>query len=256
MPNPYPKVRLFVESHLEKGASVVREDDAAHYITRVMRMKEGERVALFNGRHGEWAASVHDVRKHAVELRVEEQLRDYLAPADIWLCFAPIKFGRIDYLIQKATELGASVLQPVMTQFTQSERVNEQRLRANAIEAAEQCERVEVPELKAPLGLRDLLATWPKDRILLFADESGRGRALACVLPELKDKPLGVLIGPEGGFSPDERTLLYRIAHVVGVGLGPRILRADTAAIALLAAIQSSIGDWNIAPHFQREGTL
>lgn len=254
MSNPYPKVRLFVESHLEKGASVLREDDAAHYLARVMRMKEGDRVALFNGRHGEWAAVLHDVRKHAVELRVQEQLRDYLPPSDIWLCFAPIKFGRIDYLIQKATELGASVLQPVMTQFTQSERVNEQRLRANAIEAAEQCERVEVPELKSPMQLRDLLATWPKDRVLLFADESGQSRVLIEVLPEIKDKPLAVLIGPEGGFSPEERELLYRIPQVIGVGLGPRILRADTAAIALLAAIQSTIGDWHIAPHFQREG--
>lgn len=254
MPNLYPKVRVFVESHLEKGASVMREDDAAHYLTRVMRMKEGMRVALFNGRHGEWAATLHDVRKHVVELRVEEQLREYLSPPDIWLYFAPIKFGRIDYLIQKATELGAGVLQPVMTQFTQSERMNEQRLRANAIEAAEQCERVEVPELKSPIGLRDLLATWPKDRVLVFADESGQGRALKSVLPEIMGKPLALLIGPEGGFSPEERELLYRIPQVVGVGLGPRILRADTAAIALLSAIQASIGDWHIAPHFQREG--
>lgn len=247
----YPKTRLFVEAALQPNASVTIEDEQAHYLLRVMRIGEGERLALFNGRDGEWAARVTATAKKSLELVVQESLRPYLPPPDVWLCFAPIKFGRIDYLVQKATELGAAVLQPVLTQYTQAERINDKRLLANAIEAAEQCERVEVPTLKPAVKLPQLLADWPADRVLFFADESGSGGSPQDVLRQVKPEKWGLLIGPEGGFSPDERALIARVKAAQAISLGPRILRADTAAISLLALTQCFFGDWHIAPRYQ-----
>ena len=252
----YPKIRLFVESHLEANLQIEREQEQAHYLTRVMRMKEGDALAVFNGKDGEWLAVIEDVRKKHVSLRIKSRLKEYLAPPDVWLCFAPIKFGRIDYLVQKATELGAAKIQPVFTQYTQSERINDKRLHANAIEAAEQCERVEVPEIMEAISLNQLLSEWPEDRLLLFADEGGDGVEPKTWLPEQSIDKWALLIGPEGGFSPQERELLYKHKHAQGISLGPRILRADTAAITMLSLTQCWFGDWHIKPHYnQREAS-
>lgn len=256
MTHSYPKTRLFVEPdasppfqhHLE----LLCEGDAAHYLTRVMRLKVGDAVAVFNGRDGEWRAELMELRKKSVLLRLQEQLADYIAPPDVWVCFAPIKFGRIDFLVQKMTELGAARLIPTITQYTHAERVKDKRLRANAIEAAEQCERVDVPEIREPVQLRQLLADWPHDRLLLLADESGQGCQWQALCNAETPEKWAILIGPEGGFSEEERRILYAQPFVRAVSLGPRILRADTAAITLLALTQSSWGDWHIAPHFRR----
>jgi 16S rRNA (uracil1498-N3)-methyltransferase len=248
-------------------------------MTRVMRLKVGSHVALFNARDGEWRAKLTDVQKKSVSLTLIEQLRPPLIGPDVWVCFAPIKFGRIDYLVQKMTELGATKLQPTLTHYTQTERIKLERLRANAIEAAEQCERVDMPELGEPIALRQLLADWPEDRALLFADESGQGLPFNTFISPppaggikgghvTQSKPplltstrkqgeeppqkWAILIGPEGGFSPEERELIYSIKATQGVSLGPRILRADTAALTLLSLTMSAWGDWNIKPHYAR----
>lgn len=257
MPKPYPKVRLFVEpdSHppLNDQVTLTLEAEQTHYLSRVMRMKEGEAVAVFNGRDGEWRATIHTLQKKTAQLTCEEMLRAPLAPVAVTVCFAPLKFGRIDYLVQKMTELGACALQPVITDYAQSDKINPKRLRANMIEAAEQCERVEVPVLHEPVGLRTLLADWPPERLLVMADETGAGEPIGALCAS--DAPKhgwGILIGPEGGFSPDEHALLASLPFVARVGLGPRILRADTAALSLLSITQSAWGDWEIPPHFQR----
>lgn len=262
MSDSYPKIRLFVEPDgaappLAAGVMLLREGDSAHYLTRVMRLKEGDAVALFNGRDGCWRAQITQTAKKTVYLSVQQQLSAPLAGPDVWVCFAPIKFGRIDYLAQKLTELGAAQLQPVITDYTQSERVKTERLRANAIEAAEQCKRCDVPEICEPVSLRQLLADWPNDRLLLFADESGQGTAFDSTAAGGGESIMkwGILIGPEGGFSPAERSLIYEQPFARGISLGPRILRADTAAIALLALSMAQWGDWNLKPHFERGST-
>lgn len=227
------------------------EGDPAHYLSRVMRIKSGEALALFNGQDGEWRAVVSDIGKKTVQMEVQQQLRPFLPSPDVWLCFAPIKFGRIDYLVQKATELGVSRLQPVMTQYTQAERVNLERLRANAVEAAEQCERVEVPHLAEAVELRQMLADWDTDRLLCFGDEGGDGEPVKTWLGKASVSKWAVLIGPEGGFAPQERELLYHLPFTKGISLGPRVLRADTAAMTLLSLTQCWFGDWHIQPHFR-----
>lgn len=227
-------------------------DEKAHYLMKVMRLKEGDALALFNGEQGEWRADVIGLRKKTVELQVQEKIREYLPPPPVTLCFAPIKFGRIDFLVEKATELGAATLQPVITDYTQAERVNLDRLRAHAIEAAEQCERVEVPALLPPIKFKELLAEWPQNMPLMFGDEGGEGTTLSQLENINTSSGWALLVGPEGGFSPNERKLLYAHAASHGISLGPRILRADTAALTLLAITQSRFGDWHIQPHFNR----
>ncbi len=247
----YPTIRLFVEFPLSQGATLSLEGDQAHYLIKVMRVKPDQPLQLFNGRDGEWLASVSSMAKKQVTLQLKKQLRGYLPPPDVWLCFAPIKFGRIDYLAQKATELGVAVLQPVITERTQVARVNLERLCANAIEAAEQCERVEVPEVKESLPLEQILADWPQERILFYGDETGSGQPAGDVMNQINPpKQWAVLIGPEGGFSQKEIAMLQQQTFTTAVGLGPRVMRADTAAMALLTLTQSAFGDWHIAPHY------
>lgn len=257
----YPKTRLFVEpqSHppFTAGQTLILTGEQAHYLLRVLRLKPGEPVALFNGRDGEWRATVTATGKKDVMLQAEHKLRDALPAPDVWVCFAPLKFGRIDYLAQKLTELGAAKLQPVLTQYTQAGRVNLKRLRANAVEAAEQCERVEVPQIGEPVALRHLLADWPQDRLLLYGDESGAGQPVERLLTSAgaeqgAQKRWAILIGPEGGFSEAERSLLQSIKQARGLSLGPRILRAETAAVTLLALTQARWGDWDTPPRFRQ----
>lgn len=242
------KVRLYVEADLREGARVEPSRDQAHYLLNVMRMKEGSALRLFNGRDGEWLALIEETGKKACVLRVEEQTRGQEPLPDIWLLFAPVKKARLDYMVQKAAEMGAGIIQPVLTRFTNVARVKEERLEANLIEAAEQCGLLAVPELREPQALEKLLDEWdglsPKRRIL-FCDEAAEpGAALETLEAERAKGPWAVLIGPEGGFAPEERERLLAREDTCPLSLGPRIMRADTAAVAALAAVQLVLGDW------------
>lgn len=240
--------RLFVEAGLAAGQEVSLDDAQAHYLRNVMRRPEGAPLLLFNGRDGEWRATLSARGKKGAAAEVAERTRPQEPEPDVWLCFAPVKRARIDYIAEKATELGTSVLQPVVTQHTAVERVNVGRLRANAIEAAEQTERLTVPEVRESIDLGRLLNGWPAERRLLMCDETGGGPPIADVLRALDDAarkaPWAIVIGPEGGFAEAELAALRRIKNVTSVGLGPRILRADTAALAALACWQALVGDW------------
>jgi len=240
--------RLFTEADLSAGVEAELSEAQAHYLRHVMRRLEGAPLLLFNGRDGEWKAELAVRGKKGASARVSERTRAQAAEPDVWLCFAPIKRARIDYIAEKATELGVAMLQPVLTQHTAVERVNVERLRANAIEAAEQTERLSVPQVRAPIDLARLLAGWPVERRLLMCDETGGGPPIAEALRGLDDTaraaPWGILIGPEGGFAERELHALRRMKDVIAVGLGPRILRADTSALAALACWQALVGDW------------
>jgi 16S rRNA (uracil1498-N3)-methyltransferase len=241
---PGGKLRLFTESALAAGATVVPTQAQAHYLLHVMRARAGDYVRLFNGRDGEWRAQVSQVTRRACSLTCEAKIASQSEVPDLWLAFAPVKKTPADYVAQKATELGVRVLQPVMTHRTIVGRVNLDRLRANAIEAAEQSGRLSVPEVREALDLAVLLKNWPKDRQLLFCDEGGDAPAIADALARLASGQWGVLTGPEGGFDDDERALIRSYAFAVPVSLGPRIVRADTAALAALSIWQALCGDW------------
>jgi 16S rRNA (uracil1498-N3)-methyltransferase len=242
-----PKIRLFLDHPLGAGQSVPLSADQMHYLTAVMRQAAGALIGIFNGRDGEWRARlVPDGRRGGVVL-CEAQTRPQRTPPDLWLLFAPIKKARTDFIVEKAAELGAARIVPVQTDFTNAERIRRDRLQAHAIEAAEQCGGTFVPEVSDLVTLPRLLADWPADRRILWADEgrAGFGPQLACQ----PRGPWAVLIGPEGGFSDAERARLGAMAQVVPVSLGPRILRADTAAVAALALWQAALGDWLPAPN-------
>ncbi len=240
--------RLFVEADLSAGGEVALDEAQVHYLRHVMRRADGDPLVLFNGRDGEWRAGFEGRGKKAAVARVTERTREQVAEPDVWLCFAPLKRARIDYVAEKATELGAAVLQPILTRHTIVERVNLERLRANAVEAAEQTERLSVPEIRPALDLAHLLASWPAGRRLLLCDETGGGPPIAEALAGLdaaaRAAPWAIVIGPEGGFEATELAALRRISGAMAVGLGPRILRADTAALAALACWQALVGDW------------
>jgi 16S rRNA (uracil1498-N3)-methyltransferase len=235
--------RLFVTAPLTAGAAVPLDSDQVHYLRSVLRLGPGDTLALFDGRAGEWLAAIETLGKHTGTARLQRQTRPQAPEPDLWLLFAPVKRARIDLIVEKATELGASRLLPVITRRTNVARVNTERLRATAREAAEQTERLSVPEVVEPQRLDQALAGFPRDRCLILCDETGTAPPIADVLRQ-GPAPLGVLIGPEGGFAPDELDGLRKLPFVTGVGLGPRILRADTAALAALAVIQALIGDW------------
>jgi len=241
-------LRLFVEGDLAAGLEAALGEPQVHYLRTVMRRPDGAPLLLFNGRDGEWRATLEARGKKAAVARVGERLRAQTPEPDLWLCFAPLKRARIDYVAEKATELGVSLLQPVLTEHTIVERVNIERLRANAIEAAEQTERLSVPEVRPAVALARLLDGWPPERRLLMCDETGGGPPIAESLAALdavaRAAPWAILVGPEGGFAEAELTAIRRISNVMAVGLGPRILRADTAALAALACWQALVGDW------------
>lgn len=219
-----------------------------------MRLEEGAYVSLFNGRDGEWLACLYKSGKKQFQAELCSPLKPFYQPPALKLAFAPIKFGRIDFLIQKAVELGVTELIPVMTKHTQNSRINRDRLQANAIEAAEQSERMEVPEVREELSLERFLAEFPHDEWLLYGDEGGKGTPPALLLPALNTASKTLLIGPEGGFSRQELEVLRGLSFARGLSLGPRILRADTAALAALAVIQAWTGDWEEKPRFEALG--
>lgn len=239
------RTRLFVRAPLAAGASVGLDPDQAHYLRHVLRLSAGDTVALFNGADGEWTGTVAGFGKGWASVDVGARRRSQRAEPDLWLLFAPIKHGRIDYLVQKAAELGVSRMQPVMTEYTNVSRVNVERLQANAVEAAQQTGRLTVPEVAAPRTLFAALDGWPEARRLMVADESGAGRPVVEALTaQAAGAPWAVLIGPEGGFAPAELDALHKLPFVTPVSLGPRLLRADTAAVAALACWQAVLGDW------------
>ena len=230
--------RLFVEQTLAAAARLTLEGSAANYLGNVLRLGPGAKVKLFDDRTGEWLAEIVEAGKRRVGLKVGERLREREAVPDLWLLFAPIKRGRIDWLVEKATELGVARLLPVLTRRTVVDRLNLERLRAHIVEAAEQCERTALPELAEPMKLEVLLDGWPNERTLFFADEAG-GEPLGA-----RPGPAAILIGPEGGFTDDERVSVRALPQACPITLGPRILRADTAALAAVSLWMAAAGDW------------
>lgn len=239
--------RLFVANNLRPHESLTLGHDQTSYLLSVLRLKADDSVILFNGRDGAWLARITDPHRKGVTLEPVVQTAHQTPPSDLWFGFAPLKTGRLDYLVQKATEMGAGTIQPVITRYTQVSRLKADKLSANIIEAAEQCEVLTVPTLGDEISLADLLRDWRQVhglRRLVFCDEAAPSASPTHMLDQLEGLPVGVLIGPEGGFSDEERHMLLAEDFVIPVSLGPRILRADTAAVAALALVQATIGDW------------
>jgi 16S rRNA (uracil1498-N3)-methyltransferase len=236
--------RLFIDQALIASREVTLAPEQSHYLGNVLRLQPGDAVDVFNGVDGAFLAHVAEVAKKKMVLRVERLTSAITPPPDIDYLFAPLKHQRLDYLVQKATELGARRLRPVITARTIAERVNLERMKANVIEAAEQCNLVFVPEVWEPVSLNAALRDWDKNRVLIYCDETAeKGNAIA-ELSKLQ-MPAAILVGPEGGFTVEERTMLKALPYVTAISLGPRIMRADTAAVAVLALAQAVIGDWH-----------
>lgn len=235
--------RLYLDAPLSEGLELALDRDRANYLVNVLRLKRGDGVLLFNGRDGEWRAELAGEGRKAAAVRVGVRTRAQPQANDLDFLFAPLKHARLDYLVQKAVEMGVSRLQPVLTRHTQVARVNLERMGANVIEAAQQCGVLAVPDVAAPVAFAT--ATADADRLLVFCDEDAEVKdPVAALTAAPRGMPLAVLIGPEGGFADDERALLLRRPNVVRLSLGPRILRADTAAVAALALVQAVLGDW------------
>jgi 16S rRNA (uracil1498-N3)-methyltransferase len=236
--------RLYVEHDLSGGGSLTLGKEQSLYLAAVLRKSVGDEAVLFNGRDGAWLCRLTSDSKKSVTLEAVEQIAAQTPPSDLWYGFAPLKNERLDYVIQKAVEMGAGVIQPVSTQYTQVHRLKHERLVANAIEAAEQCEVLSVPTVAPEITIERLIDGWDVDRKLIFADEGETSTSPFAALEGLRGHKIGLLVGPEGGFSDTEREKLRALPYVVPISLGPRILRADTAAVAALAVIQATIGDW------------
>ena len=236
--------RLFVDAALAPGATVALERDQSNYLGNVLRLAAGDTILVFNGRDGEWQASIAG-KKRPDQLNIVAQTRSQDRLPNLTYVFAPLKHARLDYMVQKAVEMGASRLQPVLTRFTQVSRVNLERMRANVIEAAEQCGILSLAAVEEPVPLDRFLAQRQPERLLVFCDEAAElSDPLEALKAARRAQGLDVLIGPEGGFAEDERALLLRQARTLRISLGPRILRADTAGVAALALVQASLGDW------------
>ncbi len=251
--------RLHVADALKPGAEVALEKSQAHYLRHVLRLKSGDAVLAFNGRDGEWQATLATSGKRTI-LALQEQSRPQPPPLDLHYLFAPLKHERLDDMVQKAVEMGVSRLQPVLTRHTQVQRVNLQRMHANAVEAAEQCGVLSIPEIAEPLAFRRAIAARDPDRLLVFCDEDAGVKNPMITLTDARPvpvallplsmsnidgpRPIALLVGPEGGFADEERAALSEQPNIVRLSLGPRILRADTAAVAALALVQAVLGDW------------
>ena len=251
--------RLYVMGALKAGAGVTLDKSQSHYLRNVLRLKAGGGVLAFNGKDGEWQATLAEGKQAA--LVIQEQTRPQTEQPDLHYLFAPLKHERLDYVVQKAVEMGVSRLQPVLTRHTQVKRIYVDRMRANAIEAAEQCGVLSIPEIGEPITFGRALAARKSDRLLVFCDEAADIKDPIAALAAAREspsamlpltmasagggaQPIAVLIGPEGGFAEEERAALLKLTNIVQLSLGPRILRADTAAVAALAVIQSVLGDW------------
>ena len=239
--------RLFLPDRFEPGLPIPLGRDQTHYLTRVLRLGDGAMVRAFNGVSGEWLCRLVAHGRRHFALSPDEQLAFAAVLPDLDYLFAPLKHARLDYLAQKATEMGCRRLRPVITEHTVPDRVNTERLRANVIEAAEQCDMIALPEVLEPLPLPKVLANWEGERQLIWCDKSRALNDPLESLAQVKPGPLAVLVGPEGGFSEAERDLIRALPAAHAVGLGPRIMRADTAAVAVLALVQATLGDWRNA---------
>ena len=242
--SPGPSTRLYITSDLAEASTHICTADQTNYLAGVLRLDVGAEVLLFNGRDGEWLAEVSELGRRVCTLTATKSIRPQLGGPDLHYLFAPLKRSRLDYMVQKATELGVARLQPVMTRRTQAERVNLDRMRANAIEAAEQCGVLRIPEVAETEKLERVLASWDPARRLIFCDEAADITSPLEALAALPPGPLAVLIGPEGGFTVEERDGLRRLPFTTTVSLGPRIMRSDTAAVAALALVNAALGDW------------
>jgi 16S rRNA (uracil1498-N3)-methyltransferase len=243
-----PAARLYIPEPLTPGAVVPLSDENVHRLRNVLRLAAGATIAAFNERDGEFLCRIDELRRSRGAIKAIEQRRAPEPGADVWLLFAPIKRARLEWLVEKATELGAAALVPVATARTQSERVNRERLRVIVIAASEQSERLSLPEIRPEMPLARLLADWPADRRLILCDESGAGAPIVDALSAVPaGAPAAVLIGPEGGFAETELDAIGKLSIVTRVGLGPRILRAETAVLAALAVYQAMAGDWRLA---------
>ena len=238
--------RLFIENDISKNTIIETTREQANYLLNVLRMNDCDELLIFNGRDGEWRAIIKATGRKKCNLTAVEQVREQPKALSLIYCFAPLKQARLDYMVQKAVEMGAGVLQPVITQFTQARNIKEKRLYSNAIEAVEQCGILTIPEIRPELTLEKLMDSLPEDYHLIFCDEASYNTNPIAELKAKKSEKIAVLIGPEGGFSDAERKFLDGKSNVTKLGLGPRILRADTAAIAALTIIQEHLGDWYI----------
>ncbi|MDQ8698018.1 16S rRNA (uracil(1498)-N(3))-methyltransferase [Hyphomicrobium sp. LHD-15] len=236
--------RLFVDHPLNAGAQIICTPEQASYLRSVLRLSGGDEILIFNGRDGEWRARLAEAGKRGATLEAQSLVRPQTGGPDIHYLFAPLKRSRLDYMVQKATEMGVARLTPVLTRHTVAERVNLDRMRANAIEAAEQCGILRVPEVAEPVKLPSLIDGWEASRRLIFCDEGAEQASPLAALGTLSPGPVAVLIGPEGGFSPDERAMIRARPEALALSLGPRIMRADTAAVAALALVNAALGDW------------
>jgi 16S rRNA (uracil1498-N3)-methyltransferase len=244
----FRKPRLFVDTALESGAAVALERDQSNYLGNVLRLKAGDSVLVFNGRDGEWLASITG-RKRPDGLEIESRTRPQDRLSELAYVFAPLKHARLDYMVQKAVEMGVSSLQPVLTRFTQVARVNSERMRANVIEAAEQCGILGIAEVAEPVDFDRFLGHRKPERLLVFCDEAADvANPLSVLQANKATAGIDVLIGPEGGFADEERAVLLRQPNTLRLSLGPRILRADTAGVAALALVQAALGDWIAHP--------
>jgi 16S rRNA (uracil1498-N3)-methyltransferase len=242
--------RLYVDAPLAEGASIALDASQANYLGSVLRLKTGDGVLVFNGHDGEWRSTLAGAGKRRLALAIDKRTRPQTRALDLHYLFAPLKHARLDYMVQKAVEMGASRLQPILTRHAQVARVNLERMRANAIEAAEQCGTLTLPEIRAPLTLERMIAEFDPARLLVFCDEEAEVKDPLAALSEARSArgaqpmALAVLVGPEGGFAADERAALLKMPNAVRLALGPRTLRADTAAVAALALVGAVLGDW------------
>lgn len=238
-----PRTRLYIDCEFKSGEIHLIDGNQGHYLVNVLRTQLGEMLTIFNGRDGEWSAEIIKVGKGKTKIIIGGQTATQTREPDLWYLYAPVKKARVDYMIQKATELGAGRISPIVTKRTNMDRIKYDKLVSNAIEASEQSGRMTVPQIDELVSLEDKLRDWPKDRALIFCDEAETAGAMADIKP-LYEK-WAILIGPEGGFSQDERELIRSQTNTISVTLGPRILRADTAAVAALTLWQTFLGDWS-----------
>lgn len=236
--------RLFIDQPLKQGSMIDLEREQANYLLNVLRLKDDSQLLVFNGQDGEWLTNLKQEGRKKAVLTLVEQTRAQPEPSDLIVLFAPIKVGRLEYMVQKMVEMGAGIIQPVFTDHTQLHKINEKRLSANILEAAEQCGVLSIPELKPAIKLSQLLSDWDETRQIIFCDEGTETNNPLSQLRTQSTEKFALLIGPEGGFSAQERETLQSLNHVTPIPLGPRILRADTALVAAMAVLQATIGDW------------
>ena len=236
--------RLFIDQPLKQGSMIDLEREQANYLLNVLRLKDDSQLLVFNGQDGEWLTNLKQEGRKKAVLTLVEQTRAQPEPSDLVVLFAPIKVGRLEYMVQKMVEMGAGTIQPVFTDHTQLHKINEKRLSANILEAAEQCGVLSIPELKPAMKLSQLLSDWDETRQIIFCDEGTETNNPLSQLKAQSTEKFALLIGPEGGFSAQERETLQSLNHVTPIPLGPRILRADTALVAAMAVLQATIGDW------------